>query len=178
MSGGRRAAKAAAPPEKPQPEKAAAEKRPGRAAAASPAAAPSPAKPKKGGAAASDACQDALLEARDMAAAVADVDEGISDKPASPPPVPKRSDRTMTLELQKEKAERARLEAETERLKKQLDEISVRESKRKQSKAAEPAPRAKRAAGSGRRTAPQSAAVSRRRLSVCTSISVIDFFVT
>ena len=167
MSGGRRAAKAAAPAEKPQPETAAAEKRPGRAAAASPAAAPSLAKPKKGGAAASDARQDALEEARDMAVAVADDDEGINDKPASPPPVPKKSDRTMTLELQKEKAERAKLLAETELLRKQLDAYTVRESKRKQSEAAEQAPPAKRAA--------QSAAVSRRRLSVCTSISVIDF---
>jgi hypothetical protein len=108
-----------------------------------------------------------------MAQAVAD--EEITDKPASPPPAAKRSDRTMTLELQKEKAERAKLLAETERLRKELDAYTVRESKRKQSEAAEPAPPAKRAAGSGRRTAPQSAAVSRRRLSVCTSISVIDF---
>jgi hypothetical protein len=110
-----------------------------------------------------------------MAAAVADDDEGINDKSASPPPAAKKSDRAMTLELQKEKAERAKLLAETERLRKQLDAYTVRESKRKQSEAAEPAPPAKRAAGSGRRTAPQSAAVSRRRLSVCTSISVIDF---
>ena len=124
--GGRRAPKAAAPPEKPLPEKPAAEKRSGRAAAASP-----PAKPKKGGAAASaDARQDALAEARDMAEAVADDDEGINDKPASPPPATKKSDRAMTLELQKEKAERAKLQAETERLKKQLDEICVRESKK------------------------------------------------
>ena len=110
-----------------------------------------------------------------MAVAVADDDEGINDKPASPPPAAKKSDRAMTLELQKVKAERAKLLAETERLRKQLDAYTVRESKRKQSEAAEPAPPAKRAAGSGRRTAPQSAAVSRRRLSVCTSISVIDF---
>ena len=162
-SGGRRASKAAAPPEKPAPDK-----RPVRAAAA-PAA--SPAKANKVAAAPpANARQDALEEARDMAEAVADDDEGINDKPASPPPVPKKSDRTMTLELQKEKAERAKLLAETERLRKQLDAY-----KRKQSEAAEPAPPAKRAAGSGRRTAPQSAAVSRRRLSVCTSISVIDF---
>ncbi len=87
------------------------------------------------------------------------------DKPASPPPAAKKSERAMTLELQKEKAERAKLLAETERLKKQLDAYSVRESKRKQSEAAEPGPPAKRAVTSGRRTAPQSAAVSRRRLS-------------
>jgi hypothetical protein len=92
-----------------------------------------------------------------------------------PPAAKKSSERAMTLELQKEKAERAKLLAETERLKKQLDAYSVRESKRKQSEAAEPAPPAKRAAGSGRRTTPQSAGISRKRLSVCTSISVIDF---
>jgi len=104
---------------------------------------------------------------------LADNDEGNSKTPppASPPPVPKKGDRTVTLELNKEKAERARLQAETERLKQQLDDL-VKEKKRKQSDAAEPAPPAKR---SGRRTAPQSAGISRRRLSVCTSISVIDF---
>ena len=76
-------------------------------------------------------------------------------QPASPPPAAKRShnDRTMTLELQREKAERAKLLAETERLKKELDAFTVRESKRKQSEAAEKAPPAKRAAGSGRRSA-------------------------
>ena len=163
--GGRRAAKAAAPPGKP-----AAEKRSVRAAAASP-----PAKAKKSGGAASsaDARQDALAEARDMAEAVANDDEGINDKPPSPPPVAKKSERAVTLELQKEKAERAKLQAETERLKKQLDAFCVRENKRKQSEAAEPAPPAKRAVGSGRRSVPQSAAVSRKRQAVCTSISVI-----
>ena len=59
----------------------------------------------------------------------------------------------MTLELQREKAERAKLLAETERLRKELDAYTVRESKRKQSEAAEKAPPAKRAAGSGRRSA-------------------------
>ena len=88
-----------------------------------------------------------------MAEAVADDDEGINDKPASPPPAARKTDRTMTLELQKEKAERAKLLAETERLKKELDAFTVRESKRKQSEAAEKAPPAKRAAGSGRRSA-------------------------
>ena len=157
--GGRRATKAPAPPEKPPPEKPAAEKRSGRAAAA----AASPAKPKKGGAAATaDARQDALAEARDMAEAVANDDEGINDKPPSPPPVAKKSERAVTLELQKEKAERAKLQAETERLKKQLDDL-VKEKKRKESDAAEQAPPAKRAVGSGRRSVPQSAAVSRRR---------------
>jgi GTP-binding protein HflX len=57
-------------------------------------------------------------------------------------------------------------------LKKQLEDL-VKEKKWKESDAAEPAPPAKRAVGSGRRSVPQSAAVSRRRLSVCTSISVI-----
>ena len=177
MSGGgggrRTSSKAPAQPEKPPPEKPAAEKRPGRAAAA-PAA--SPAKAKKGVAAApANARQDALEEAQDMAQAVANDDEGIKDKSASPPPAARRTDRAMTLELQKEKAERAKLLAETELLRKQLDAYTVRESKRKQSEAAEKAPPAKRAAGSGRRTTPQSAGISRKRLSVCTSISVIDF---
>ena len=111
-----------------------------------------------------------------LAEAVADNDEGNNKTPppASPPPVPRKADRTVTLELNKEKAERAKLQAETERLKKQLDDL-VKEKKRKESDAAEPAPPAKRAVGSGRRSVPQSAAVSRRRLSVCTSISVVDF---
>ncbi len=47
----------------------------------------------------------------------------------------------------------------------------VKEKKRKESVAAEPAPPAKR--GSGRRSVPQSAAVSQKRHAVCTSISVI-----
>jgi hypothetical protein len=92
-----------------------------------------------------------------MAQAVAD--EENTDKHASPPPAAKRSgsDRATTLELQREKAERkaerAKLLAETERLRKELDAYTVRESKRKQSEAAEKAPPAKRAAGSGRRSA-------------------------
>jgi hypothetical protein len=88
-----------------------------------------------------------------MAQAVADADESIADKSASPPPAGRKSDRAGILERQKEKAERDRLLAETELLKKQLDAYTVRESKRKQSEAAEPAPPAKRAAGSGRRSA-------------------------
>jgi hypothetical protein len=109
-------------------------------------------KSRKGGAAPTDdARKEALAEAEGMAQAVAD--EEITDKPASPPPAAKRSDRTMTLELQREKAERAKLLAETERLRKELDAYTVRESKRKQSEAAEKAPPAKRAAGSGRRSA-------------------------
>ena len=66
----------------------------------------------------------------------------------------------MVCELNKVQAERDKLQAETERLKKQLDAFSVRENKWKQSEAAEPAPPAKRAVGSGRRSVPQSAAVS------------------
>ena len=188
MAGRGTRAKAPAPPEKQPPPRAASAAASGRAAAAPAsgrAAAPaaSPGKAKKGGAAPTDdARKEALAEAEGMAQAVAD--EEITDKHASPPPAAKRSgsDRATTLELQREKAERkaerAKLLAETERLRKELDAYTVRESKRKQREAAEPAPPAKRAAGSGRRTAPQSAAVSRRRLSVCTSISVIDFFVT
>jgi len=182
MAGRGRGGKAAAPPEKlPPPPRAASAATSGRAAAATAsgrAAAPaaSPGKAKKGGAAPTDdARKEALAEAEGMAQAVAD--EENTDKHASPPPAAKRSvsDRAMTLELQKEKAERAKLLAETERLRKELDAYTVRESKRKQSEAAEKAPPAKRAAGSGRRTTPQSAGISRKRLSVCTSISVIDF---
>ena len=51
--------------------------------------------------------------------------------------------------------------------------VLVKEKKRKESVAAEPAPPAKRAVGSGRRSVPQSAAISRKRHTVCTSISVI-----
>ena len=178
MSGaGRRAPKAVAMPARP-PDKPVADTRTGRAAAEPPAkSAPAPKSPqakakKSGGAASADARQDALAEARDMTDAVANDDEGINNKTPSPPPVPNKADRTVTLELNKEKAERAKLQAETERLKKQLDDL-VKEKKRKESDVAEPAPPAKRAVGSGRRSVPQSAAVSRRRLSVCTSISVI-----
>ena len=180
MAGRGRGGKAAPPPEKQAPRAASAAAS-GRAAAApasgrAAAAAASPVKSRKGGAAPTDdARKEALAEAQGMAQAVAD--EEITDKPASPPPAVKRPDRAMSLELQKEKAERAKLLAETERLKKELNAFTVRESKRKQSEAAEKAPPAKRAAGSGRRTTPQSAGISRKRLSVCTSISVIDFFV-
>ena len=156
MAGRGTRAKAPAPPDK-APPRAASAAASGRAAAATAsgrAAAPaaSPGKAKKGGAAPTDdARKEALAEAEGMAQAVAD--EEITDKHASPPPAAKRSDRTMTLELQKEKAERAKLLAETERLRKELDAYTVRESKRKQSEAAEKAPPAKRAAGSGRRSA-------------------------
>ena len=159
MAGRGTRAKAPAPPEKQPPPRAASAAASGRAAAAPAsgrAAAPaaSPGKAKKGGAAPTDdARKEALAEAEGMAQAVAD--EEITDKHASPPPAAKRSgsDRAMTLELQKEKAERAKLLAETERLRKELDAYTVRESKRKQSEAAEKAPPAKRAAGSGRRSA-------------------------
>ncbi len=160
------------------PDKPAADKRPVRAAAEPPVK-PAPRSPqarakKSGGAASADARQDALAEARVMADAVANDDEGINNTtpPASPLPVSNKADRTVTLELNKEKAERAKLQAETERLRKELDNL-VREKKRKESDAAEPAPPAKRAVGSGRRSVPQSAAVSRKRHAVCTSISVI-----
>jgi hypothetical protein len=159
------------------PDKTAADKRQVRPAADPPAKqAPKspPARPKRsGGAASASASEDALAEARDLAEAVANGDdEGINNKTPSPPPVPNKADRTVTLELNKEKEKRAKLQAETERLKKQLDDL-VKEKRRRESDAAEPAPPAKRAVGSGRRSVPQSAAVSRRRLSVCTSISVI-----
>ena len=158
MAGRGRGGKAAAPPEK-QPPRAASAAASGRAAAATAsgrAAAPaaSPGKAKRVVAAPTDdARREALAEAQGMAQAVAD--EEIPDKPASPPPAAKRSgsDRAMTLELQKEKAAREKLLAETERLRKELDAYTVRESKRKQSEAAEKAPPAKRAAGSGRRSA-------------------------
>jgi len=160
MAGRGRGGKAAAPPEKqPPPPRAASAAASGRAAAApasgrAAAAAASPGKSRKGGAAPTDdARKEALAEAEGMAQAVANDDEGIKDKSASPPPAAKRTDRTATLELQKEKAERAKLLAETERLRKELDAYTVRESKRKQSEAAEKAPPAKRAAGSGRRSA-------------------------
>jgi len=159
MAGRGTRAKATAQPEKAAPPRAASAAASGRAAAApasgraaAGAAAASPGKSRKGGAAPTDdARKEALAEAEGMAQAVAD--EEITDKPASPPPAAKRSDRTMTLELQREKAERAKLLAETERLRKELDAYTVRESKRKQSEAAEKAPPAKRAAGSGRRSA-------------------------
>jgi hypothetical protein len=134
------------------PDKPAADKRPVRAAA-DPPAKPAPRSPlarakKSGGAASADArpSQDALAEARDMADAVANDDEGINNTTPSPPPVSNKADRTVTLELNKEKAERAKLQAETERLRKELDNL-VREKKRKESDAAEPAPPAKRPVG-------------------------------
>ncbi len=110
-----------------------------------------------------------------MAEAVADNGEGNNNTtpPASPPPESRKADRSATLELNKEKAERAKLQAETERLRKELDNL-VKEKKGKESVAAEPAPPAKRAVGSGRRSVPQSAAVSRKRHAVYTLISVID----
>jgi valyl-tRNA synthetase len=181
MSAPRRTGKP--PPDKPdKSDKPAAEKRNVRAAAAAAAPPPDPPaktapkspKARKSGKEIS-ASQDAIAEAQDLAEAVANVgDIEINNKTPSPspPPVPNKSDRSVTLELNKEKEKRAKLQAETERLKKQLEDL-VKEKKRKESDAAEPAPPAKRAVGSGRRSVPQSAAVSRRRLSVCTSISVI-----
>ncbi len=74
----------------------------------------------------------------------------------------------MTLELNREKTAVAKLQPETELLRKQLERLE-KEKKRKESVdcvAAEPAPPAKRAAGSGRRSAPQSAAVCRKRQKV------------
>ena len=107
-------------------------------------------KKSSGATGATSAAEDARAEAQMLA----ENEENSKTPPrASPPPVPNRADRAVTVELNREKAERLRLQAETERLKKQLDEISVRESKRKQSEAAEKAPPAKRAAGSGRRSA-------------------------
>jgi len=160
MAGRGTRAKAPAPPEK-APPRAASAAASGRAAAApasgraaAGAAAASPGKSRKGGAAPTDdARKEALAEAEGMAQAVANDDDGIKDKSASPPPAGRKSDRAGILERQKEKAERDRLLAETERLRKELDAYTVRESKRKQSEAAEKAPPAKRAAGSGRRSA-------------------------
>jgi RNA polymerase primary sigma factor len=166
MSGGaKRSVKGAAPHARPPAaDKPAADKRLSAAAPDPPAkAAPKspPARAKKSGSAASDdARQDALSEARDMAETVANNDEGNTNTtpPASPPPVPRKADHAVTLELNKEKAERAKLQAETELLRKELDDL-VKEKKRKESVAAEPAPPAKRAVGSGRRSVPQSAAI-------------------
>jgi hypothetical protein len=87
-----------------------------------------------------------------MVESVAVNDEG-NDKtppPASPPPESRKADHTVTLEQKQEKAERAKLQAKTERLKRELDNL-VKEKKRKESVAAELAPPAKRAVGSGRR---------------------------
>jgi len=175
MAGRGRGGKAAAPPAARSDKNAAAKAPSARtsdrgAARAAPQSPPQ--KGKKTGGATDDARQDARAEAQLLAEN--DEENSKTPPPASPPPVPNKADRAVTVELNKEKAERARLQAETERLKQQLDDL-VKEKKRKQSDAAEPAPPAKR---SGRRTAPQSAGISRRRLSVCTSISVIDFFVT
>ena len=149
---GTRQSKAPAPPEKAPPRAAP----PPRAASVRAAAAPAASPPAKSNrvvvAPLSDACRDARQEAEDMAQAVA-TDERIADKSASPPPAGRKSDRAAILERQKEKAERDRLLAETELLRKQLDVYTARESKRRQSEAAEQAPPAKRAAGSGRRSA-------------------------
>ena len=166
MSGGaRRAAKATLHPAQ-QPEKSAADKRP-RAAATEPPAKAAPKSPQSKGkkrstGAGDDARKDALAEAQDMADAVANDDEGMNNTtpPASPPQEPRKEDRAVRVELTKEKAERAKLQAETERLRKQLDDL-VKDKKRKESVAAEPAPPAKRAVGSGRRSIPQSEGGSR-----------------
>jgi hypothetical protein len=83
-----------------------------------------------GGAAADDAREDALAEARGMAEAVADNGEG-NNNPTPPVFPPRKQDRAVTLELNKEKAERAKLQAETERLRKELEKL-VKEKKRKE----------------------------------------------
>ncbi len=71
------------------------------------------------------------------------------------------------LELNKEKNAVAMLQEGTKRLKKQLERLEKeKEKKRKESVATEPAPPAKRAARSGRRSAPQSTSVSRKRQEV------------
>ena len=80
-----------------------------------------------------------------MAEAVADNGEG-NNNPTPPVSHPRKQDRTVTLEVSKEKAERAKLQAETERLRKELDNL-VKEKKRKESVAVEPEPPAKRAVG-------------------------------
>jgi hypothetical protein len=120
--------------------------------ASDPPAKPAPKSPQSKGkkkstgagcAAADNAREDALSEALDMVESVAVNDEGNNKTtpPASPPHVPRKADRTVALELNKEKAERAKLQAETERLnlKKELDNL-VKEKKRRESVAAEPAP--------------------------------------
>ncbi len=169
-------AQPARPPDK--ADKPAADKRQPAKPAPRPAPGSPQAKGKRAGGAppappANDACQDAIAEAQMLAEAVADNDEGNNKTtpPASPPHVPRKADSTVTLELNKVQAERAKLQADTERLRKELDSL-VKEKKRKESVAAEPAPPAKRAVGSGRRSVLQSAAVSRKSLrhAVCTSI--------
>jgi len=94
-----------------------------------------------------------------------------SNDPTPPPSTPpRREDRSVTVELNKERSERAKLQAETERLRLELETLKAK--KRKESDAAESAPPAKRAVGSGRRSSSsaQGASVSRKRQSVYLSI--------
>jgi hypothetical protein len=86
--------------------------------------------------AADDSREDALAEALGMAEAVPVAVDGNDDggennptPPASPPPPP-RNDRAMTLELNREKTVVAKLQAETELLRKQLERLE-KEKKRK-----------------------------------------------
>ncbi len=87
---------------------------------------------KKSTGAGDDARKDALSEARDMVESVAVNDEGNNKtpSPASLPPESRKADRAVTFELNKEKAECVKLQAETERLRKELDNL-VKEKKRK-----------------------------------------------
>lgn len=123
----------------------------------------------KKNAAADDARADALAEAQGIADAV-DNSRGSNDPTPPPSPPPRREDRSVTVELNKERSERAKLQAETERLRLELETLKAK--KRKESDAAESAPPAKRAVGSGRRSSSsaQGASVSRKRQSVYLSI--------
>ncbi len=153
MSGaGRRSVKASGHPARP-PDKPAADKRsraPGPPAKAAPKSPQARGKKSGGAAALQQPMTRVNSEARDMAEAVANNGEGNNNPtpPVSPPPMPRKEDRAVTLELNKVQAERAKLQAETERLRKELDNL-VQEKKRKESVAAEPAPR-KRAVGISR----------------------------
>ncbi len=172
MSGGRKRGSAGGPGKAPPPPPA------GRSAGAEKAQPPlkSP-KGKKIAANNNDARADALAEAQAMAEAVADPadcdavdgnkdgDDTRRTPSASPPPPAPSKESAKTLELNKENNAVAVLQAEKERLMKQLEKLE-KEKKRKESVAAEPAPPAKRAAGQGRRSAQQIAAVSRKRLEV------------
>ena len=107
-----------------------------------------------------------------MADAAVTVHDGRGSNEPTPPssPPPRREDRSVTVELNKERSERAKLQAETEHLRLELETLKAK--KRKESDAAESAPPAKRAVGSGRRSSSsaQSASVSRKRQSVYLSI--------
>ena len=168
----------------------------GRATASASRAAQPPAPPDKsaptspkgkqrkgaGGAAeVNNAREDALAEARDMAEAVAEgptpprspkkapkAVPNKEDRPATLEQTGRREDRATVIELNKERAKAAALQAHTERLEKELENLKAK--KRKESDAAEAAPPAKRAVG--RRSATQSGSVPvpRKRQSVYSSI--------